>query len=791
MTARGRAGLGVLLSRAGLLCVAAAFGGCRGGSNVAPAVLTAQSAAEPKAAPAPEVPHAPVLRVVLGDPRLAHAKQLEDARDWAGAAKALREARPAELTPSERCGWDFVEGRLELQADALAEADAAFLRADAPACPLAPWARLRAAQTEARAGHADDAIARARAVPEDIAAARDEVRLVLAESLAAKGDRAGALPLWRAWLRANPHGPRWVDTSVRIANALLDGIGGPAEEHAGEALDLTTRVVVEAPKLADDAGAVAARKRAVSVLRAKHASVSDALALEDRAKQAQAWLDLGEATKAFELASAVLKAPKPAGVACRAAITRAKAAMKAKAIKLDAWPDALKACDKDEQLVRALYSGAKAHAGKDPKLAIEWFGKLEKRFPGHRLADDARYRAALLVADSADPGHEERSDQMLRTLPDAYPAGDMRTEALFRVALGAMKAGRWKDAAPLLEKISELTPDDRHWATAGRAAYFRARVSEQTGDVPDARARYARIIEGHPLAYYMLLAHARLSALDAAEAGRVLKAAIARDAGGSFPSKAHPVLGSPGAVRAMRLLEVGEIDEARRELSAAGVLADDVDPEVVWIAGALFEQAGAPDIGHSFSRSRLTEFLSHYPEGKWRARWQVAYPRAFEPYVRSACTKNALSPTLAWAIMREESSFVPDAKSHSNAIGLMQLIAPTARWMASGTSISTDEASLKKPAVSIELGVKLLSKLRATHAHPALAIGAYNSGSGAINRWVASRTGDDVDLFVELIPYDETRNYVKRVLSSQAAYAYLYDPPALAETLALPARITR
>jgi soluble lytic murein transglycosylase len=765
--------------------------GCRGGSNVAPSVIAAQSAAEPKAAPAPEPPRVPTLHVVLDDPRLAHVKELERAKDWAGAAAALRQARPADLQAAERCGWDFVEGRLELQAGALAEADAAFLRADAPACPLAPWARLRAAQAEARAGHADDAVARARAVPTDMTAARDEVRLVVAESLAAKGDRAGALPLWREWLRANPHGPRWVDTSVRIAEAVLNGVDGPPEDHAREALDLATRVVVEAPKLADAAGAVAARARAVSVLRTKDKSISDALAFEDRAKQAQAWLDLGEATKAFELASAVLAAPKRAGAGCPAAITRAHAAAKAKSIKLDAWPDALKACEKDEQLVRALYSGAKAHASKDPKLAIKWFGRLEKLFPGHRLADDARYRAALLVANSTEPGHEERADQMLRTLPDAYPAGDMRTEALFRVALEAMKNGRWKDAAPLLDKISELTPHDHHWATAGRAEYFRARVSEQTGDQPDARARYARIIGEHPLAYYMLLAHARLSAADPAEAGRVLKAAIARDSGGTFPSKVHAILASPGAVRAMRLLEVGETDEARRELAAAGVLADDVDPEVVWIAGALFEQAGAPDIGHSFSRARLTEFLSHYPEGRWRARWQIAYPRAFEPLVLKACTEHALSPPLAWAIMREESSFVPDAKSHSNAIGLMQLIGPTARWMASGTTLPTDEDSLKKPEVSIELGVRLLSKLRAKHGHLALAVGAYNSGSGAIDRWVAARTGDDVDLFVELIPYDETRNYVKRVLSSQAAYAYLYDPPALAETLALPARISR
>ena len=150
-----------------------------------------------------------------------------------------------------------------------------------------------------------------------------------------------------------------------------------------------------------------------------------------------------------------------------------------------------------------------------------------------------------------------------------------------------------------------------------------------------------------------------------------------------------------------------------------------------------------------------------------------------------------LARALAWGIMREESSFVADVRSHSNAIGLMQLIGPTAKWVATGTALPFDDASLKRPDVSIELGVRLLSKLRASHVHPALAIAAYNGGSGSVERWVKAHLADDLDLFVEQIPFEETRNYVKRVLASEAAYAYLYDPAALDETLALPLRMPR
>jgi soluble lytic murein transglycosylase len=73
-------------------------------------------------------------------------------------------------------------------------------------------------------------------------------------------------------------------------------------------------------------------------------------------------------------------------------------------------------------------------------------------------------------------------------------------------------------------------------------------------------------------------------------------------------------------------------------------------------------------------------------------------------------------------------------------------------------------------------------------ANPALAIAAYNGGAGAVRRWLGERGADDFDVFVERIPFDETRAYLKRVLASEAAYAYLYAPRVLDELLALPQR---
>jgi soluble lytic murein transglycosylase len=253
----------------------------------------------------------------------------------------------------------------------------------------------------------------------------------------------------------------------------------------------------------------------------------------------------------------------------------------------------------------------------------------------------------------------------------------------------------------------------------------------------------------------------------------------------------HPILESPGFTRAVKLLEVGDVDAARAEMKASGATADGADPEVVWIVGALYNQAGLPELGHVFSRARLTDHLTHWPEGRWRREWETAYPRAFEPLVVNACTKYTLPQPIAWGIMREESSFVADAKSPAQAFGLMQLIVPTARGLTAGTGFSADEASLKQPEVSIEFGTKLLAGLRKMHGHDALAVGAYNGGSGAVDRWVRARTSDDLDLWVENVSFEETRNYIKRVLSSVAAYAYLYDRKAYDDVLAMPIKLAK
>ncbi len=792
----------------GLLVLA----GCHGASSIPraePSAAVARSDASAGPEDARRAFDVPVVRAVLDDPRLGEAQALELARDHAGAARAVEAAHAALgaslLDRGEECAWQYLTGRLYLAASDPESAAKAFDRvsgavsmdagaAGSTACALAPYANLRAAEAYSKIGDPKTAEQRARSVPEDVALV-DEARLLLANALGDEQNGAQAVPIWRALAAKNPK--MWIDVSCRLAAALLDGADGPPEDHAVEALDLVTRVIVEAPKIATSSGALALRARALARLLTKDSKAPKELRLEERMKRAKAWLDAGEPTKALAEADTLLaslpKAPGP--LTCAASITRAQSIPRAHTsprAKLpspaDAWSSAIAACAHDDALVTALFNGAKASSAKEPALAMDRYDQIEKLFPSHRLADDARFQGALVALGQGD---EARFSSRMLSLPDDYPQGDMRGEALFRVALSRMVRGDWAGAGDLLDRILGLFPDDRHWATAGRAAYFRARVDAKLGHADEALRRYAAVIESQPLAFYMTQAYDRLAALDVARAEATLARAMAKEPAGPLLTHEHPELARPAFVRGLRLLEVGELDAARREIEASGVAGDGAEPEALWAVGLLYNRASAPEIGHAFARSRLTEFLAHYPGGRWRTMWEIAYPRAFAPVVEGESSAHSIPRALTWAIMREESDFYADAKSASNAYGLMQLILPTARGMAAGTGHGVDESELKRPDVSIALGTKLLGGLRAEFAsNPSLAIAAYNGGAGAVRRWLAARGDQDFDLWVEQIPWDETRGYIKRVLSSEAAYGLLYDPTALREVLRIPERVS-
>ncbi len=554
------------------------------------------------------------------------------------------------------------------------------------------------------------------------------------------------------------------------------------------ALDMERRALALVPE-SSRIRPIVARGRNGSVLASDYAR---ALSFPDQLARANAFVEAQnypEAEKALDALSAVLGARGAATeVGCRMniALGAVLAKEKDRARAADTYGTAITRCEPyPELLVEALYFGGKASATANRNdEALERFARVEREFHEHRYADDARLRGAECALEMGD---DNRYAAMLASMPLDYPEGDMVTEALFRLSLRKMVRRDWSPALVLLESARTFKIKETPSTSAGRTAYFLGRALAGSGDVAASKRAYAQVIRDYPLSYYMLHAYARLSEIDEREAKAVLDEVLAREPAGKFVIDDDELFHTAGFARATELLRQGENDYARRELSKLGLLKDGAGSRALWAATALYARAGLPQLSHALPRFRVFDWLAHYPAGRWREAWEMAFPRAFSDVVEREAKKNSIPSALAYAVMREESAFDPEAVSPAKAFGLMQLIVPTARKVAKDVGLAYDEAALARPETNVALGCRFLAELRAKFpVNPSLAISAYNAGPGAPVRWIAARESDDFDLWVEQIPFEETKKYTKRVLASYAAYAFLYDRDRLDVALKLP-----
>jgi soluble lytic murein transglycosylase len=175
--------------------------------------------------------------------------------------------------------------------------------------------------------------------------------------------------------------------------------------------------------------------------------------------------------------------------------------------------------------------------------------------------------------------------------------------------------------------------------------------------------------------------------------------------------------------------------------------------------------------------SAITLFLQNRPV-KWDSPslplWTAGYPLAYTGPVSQNSVVNDLSEALVYALIRAESGFSPAVRSHAGAIGLMQLMPDTAKATIHEKG-QFNPLRLTVPEFNIKVGTKHLRDLLKGYDGDAVyAIAAYNAGAGAVERWRRSMKGLKKDEFIESIPYQETRDYVKKVYASAATYRQLY-----------------
>jgi soluble lytic murein transglycosylase len=241
---------------------------------------------------------------------------------------------------------------------------------------------------------------------------------------------------------------------------------------------------------------------------------------------------------------------------------------------------------------------------------------------------------------------------------------------------------------------------------------------------------------------------------------------------GSLPKDPH-------YAPAVELLRLGMLPEAARELAAVdrSVLraAGQAGQEPLLVLADLASRAGELRAAHALIRSDLRELLRRTSRPIAVKAAVLAYPLAFRDEIAKAARGAGVPPDLLQALMREESALDPHALSPVGALGLTQLMPATARGVAKKLQLKGFKTSqLLEPATNILIGGTYLGELYARFGHPAPTLASYNAGPGNVGGWMRARPALPMDEWVEEIPLDETRGYVKRCLRSYAAYQLLY-----------------
>jgi soluble lytic murein transglycosylase len=603
-----------------------------------------------------------------------------------------------------------------------------------------------------------------------------------------------------AFLARFPKGPRWIDAMFQRAEAL-SAMGRPAAEVAAAYRKVWSETPIESfatradERLETLAKSLPPEQAKALTTRSVDEMLSRGMLLFNGNQNAQA-----EATFAAMLTLNGVDKSTLCRIRYHLAQSVWKQRQRPRAAPLfeQAIADCRAANERDF-VARALYQGARSYASSgDKDKAIAFYGQIEKEFPGHRLADDARLRAAELYTDD---DKDNQAEKLLGDLADTYPKGDMAPEALWRLAFDNWRVHDLAKASKWLDEILRRYPHEDIWYADGRALYWKARIFEKQRKVKEARQAYEREIREHPLSVYTLFALERMRrAFPEARAQLIHELRkhmgdINHKSPWSFGKQA--IYGEPGFLRAVEFARMGLGSEARRELAKIGVRvrasrgdgATTGREDVLWITAILLDRGGQWHASHAVPRYALTSYRRDYPNGGLaEAEWRLAYPKAFPAAVLKNCRANKVPEALQWAIMREESSFYPRAESFANALGLTQMMMRTAARFAKWPV--TREALLD-PDKNLEVGSKFLAFLLDHYGGAVpLVISGYNAGEGGVDRWLRERGDLELDEFIETIPYDETRGYTKRVLSSYLTYVWLYHSdkpvPSISFTLKKP-----
>lgn len=356
-----------------------------------------------------------------------------------------------------------------------------------------------------------------------------------------------------------------------------------------------------------------------------------------------------------------------------------------------------------------------------------------------------------------------------------------RTEAQWREGWVLYRTGRYPGAIEVWQQIvdqrdSEYEPQALYWIARSHGRNGRAR----------SRDLFQVLCKRYPYTYYCQLAQGQmdLSMVAASDTVKTLEPPAAVTVAAPWPvglvsepvrqdESRRDIEQQPAYQRAVELRILGLEQDAARELTA---LTDRYshDPNVLTTLSVLLNEVGAYHHALRLVRARFRDRLERTGGTVADGLWNVAYPTGLLRTIKARGVEG-VDPFLVAAIIREESQYDRRAVSRVGAIGLMQIMPATANAVTQRHRLpNLVRDDLFDQDTNIQIGVRYVQQLLTQFSgNMVQTIAAYNAGPIAVESWATVYRGRSEDEFVELIPFQETRQYVKRVLRSYKEYVRL------------------
>ena len=399
---------------------------------------------------------------------------------------------------------------------------------------------------------------------------------------------------------------------------------------------------------------------------------------------------------------------------------------------LEGWDPHDDSTPKRELILFALSQLAARH----PQQAADMWASLSRTFP----ARDQSY-GWLQIAWQSVMLHHPNALLWFHNAPESLMDDTLRAAR----ARAALLRENWEELLSAINNMSASESARAVWR------YWKARALNALGRTTEAQALLAPLSqESH---YYGLMA--------------------LEEVGGHFALPTPPTPLEPDEIpalqgrfeRALRLHRLGLSPESQYEWTVANrqltprqhLAASALALREQWVDRAIYSIERAGD----------------------QQDFELRYPLPFEYQLRQQAQRNQLDAAWVYGLVRQESHFSPEARSRTGAMGLMQLMPATARWVAQRIPIKKFHASTTTQVdVNLQLGTHYLHHLLNQLGNPILATAAYNAGPNRVLRWVSAKP-QDAAIFIETIPLNETRGYVQHVMFNTTVYAHRLGLPTL------------